>query len=160
MKKILSLFIVVITLSACGETEMQHSEARGMKITAAWLREPPPGSKVTAGYLSIQNFEKEDDRLLGVKSTAAERVEIHEVQHEGGMARMREMENGLPVPANGSVMLEPGGYHLMFIEPRRTLKLGDAVPLVLFFEKSGEHEVDFWVQSAGPGNQENSHVHH
>jgi copper(I)-binding protein len=160
MKIILSLFFVLITLAACGKTEMQHSEERGVEITSAWLREPPPGAKSMAGYLAIQNFEKDEDRLLEVKSSVAKRVEIHEIQYEGGMSRMREMENGLPVPAKGSVMLEPGGYHLMFIEPRGKLKLGDAVPLVLFFEKFGKYEVDLLVKSDAPGSHEGSHSHH
>jgi copper(I)-binding protein len=160
MKKILSLFVVVITLSSCGETEMQHAGEKGIKVTSPWLREPPPGSQSAAGYLFIQNFEKKDDRLLGVTSSAAERVEIHEIQDEGGMLRMREMENGLSVPAHDSVTLEPGGYHLMFIEPKRTLVLGDTVPMVLSFEQFGEYKVDFQVKSSVQSNQEKLHMHH
>ena len=45
---------------------------------------------------------------------------------------MRPVER-LTIPAAGVVRLAPGGYHLMFVGLRRSLKSGDALPAVLVF---------------------------
>jgi copper(I)-binding protein len=42
----------------------------------------------------------------------------------------------IPVPANGSVELKSGSYHLMMMEPIGTITIGQTIELTLTF-KSG-----------------------
>lgn len=53
------------------------------------------------------------------------------------MARMRQVTDGLAVPANGSVVLAPGGLHLMLVQLKQPLRAGESVPLTLVFEGAG-----------------------
>ncbi|KAG1221038.1 hypothetical protein G6F68_021038 [Rhizopus microsporus] len=66
--------------------------------------------------MDIDNDAKTEDRLLSVSSEAAERVELHNVQTENGVSKMRQVEGGIALPADTEVKLSPGGYHVMFIK--------------------------------------------
>jgi periplasmic copper chaperone A len=48
--------------------------------------------------------------------------------------RMRELPDGLPLPAGQPVELKPGGYHVMLMDLKRSLKAGDTVAVSLVFE--------------------------
>jgi copper(I)-binding protein len=63
--------------------------------------------------------------------------------------QMREATEGLPVPANGSVALDPGSYHLMFKGLKRLLKKGETFSGTLTFEKAGRVDVTFEVEGLG-----------
>jgi copper(I)-binding protein len=48
---------------------------------------------------------------------------------EGGVMKMRPVENGLTIEPGKTVKLAPGGYHLMMMDLKQPLKRGDKVPL-------------------------------
>ncbi|KRD34597.1 hypothetical protein ASE35_07555 [Lysobacter sp. Root916] len=120
-----------------------------LRVADAWSRATPPGAGVAVGFMRVINAGKRDDRLLEVSSDAAERVEIHEVSHDGGVMRMRQLRDGLPLAAGATVRLQPGGYHLMFIAPKRPFKQGDTVSARLRFEHAGSATVRFQVRALG-----------
>jgi periplasmic copper chaperone A len=66
-----------------------------------------------------------------------------------GMMKMRELTEGLPIPAEGSVALEPASYHLMFLDLKKPLKEGDTFPAMLTFEMAGTVGVTFEVRGTG-----------
>jgi copper(I)-binding protein len=126
-----------------------------LEIKNVWARATPPGAAVGGGYLVIRNKGAGKDRLVGVTSPASARVEIHEMTMEKDVMRMRE-EKGVDVPANNSVELKPGGYHLMLIDLKAPLKAGDKVPLTLRFEKAGEIKAELAVgaiTASGPAKE-------
>ena len=131
-----------------------------LDVSAPWSRAIPPAAPVAAGYLSIHNRGSHDDRLVEVRSTAAARVEIHELRHEDGMARMRQLPDGLPLPAGDTVELRPGGYHLMFITPGEGFVAGSQVDATLVFERAGELAVQFEVRPIGAQSAGEGHDHH
>ncbi len=93
-----------------------------------------PSGEVSAAYMLIEN-RGAADRLLSATTDAAGVVEIHMTQvDEQGVMRMRPLAEGLEIPANGSVALEPGGYHIMLMDLQRALAAGDTVELTLQFE--------------------------
>ena len=59
--------------------------------------------------------------IVGASSPQFEMVEIHRTEIVDGMARMIPQDR-LPVPAGGSVTLEPGGLHLMLIQAKQPLQ--------------------------------------
>ena len=66
---------------------------------------------------------------------------------EGTMTTMRELKNGITIPAGGSVALKPTGNHLMFVDLSSPLSVGDTVPVTLTFEKAGTMQVDLPVRT-------------
>ena len=117
-----------------------------LRIGHPWSRATPPTAKVGAGYLSIANQGTSPDRLVAASSPAAGRVEIHEMRMDGGVMRMREVPQGLSVPAGQRVELKPGGFHLMLLDLKAPLGEGAMVPLTLVFERAGRVDVDLKIE--------------
>lgn len=132
--------------AAHGREGHDTERSAGPVVEDAWIRLPPAAAPVVGGYLTLRNPGAQDDRLLAVRSPAAERVEIHEMRMDGDMMQMRELSDGLQLPAGQTVSLEPGGTHLMFMQPRTGLSVGDEVEAVLVFEAAGEQAVRFQVR--------------
>lgn len=107
-------------------------------LSQAFSRATLPGAPVAGGFLAIANEGSEDDRLIGAASDAAGRMEVHEAVMTDGVMKMRELPDGLPIPAGETVLLKPGGYHVMFMDLRQPLVEGGSVTVKLTFEKAGE----------------------
>ena len=75
--------------------------------------------------------------LCGSAAAIAGKAEIHQMSMADGVMRMRQLLDGLPVPAKSSVALEPNSYHLMFTGLKRPLKEGDGFAGSLTFEHAG-----------------------
>ncbi len=120
-----------------------------ISLEDAWSRATATGVDVAVGYVTIENGGDTPDRLVSASTAVAGSTEIHQTQDVDGVMRMRPVTDGVPVPANGAVVLAPGSYHLMFMGLRAPLKDGDTFPASLSFEHAGAIEVTFHVGSAG-----------
>lgn len=132
----------------------QEIKAGDLTIEQPWARATPKGAEVGAGYLVIRNDGASPDRLTGGSADFAA-VEIHDMAMAGGVMTMRELKDGLVIPAHGAAKLAPGGHHLMFTGLKRPLVKGESVRATLTFEHAGAVAVDFAVQgvgAAGPGD--------
>ena len=54
-----------------------------------------------------------------------------------GMMTMQPVDS-IPVPAGEKVELKPGGYHVMLLDVKKVLAVGDTIDVTLTFEKAGE----------------------
>ncbi len=90
------------------------------------------GGGVSAAYLHLINLG-EPDRLISAATDAAGLVEIHEMLMSDGVMRMNPID-GIDLPTNESVVLEPGGLHIMLMDLQRPLVPGEALTLTLTFE--------------------------
>jgi copper(I)-binding protein len=107
-------------------------------VRDAWVRSTVPQQKITGAFMAIESAR--GGRLVGSSSPAAASVEIHQMLLEGNVMRMRPVR-ALELPAGKPVELKPGGYHLMLLDLKAPLKVGDAVPLTLVVEgKDGQRE--------------------
>lgn len=102
-------------------------------VSEAYIRGLPPGQTVTAAFMTIRNGYDHDCRLLGADTPVADRAELHQHSHQGGVMSMRRVP-GLSIPAGSQVNLKPGGYHLMLFGLKTPLVDGEAYPLSLLFE--------------------------
>jgi hypothetical protein len=117
-----------------------------IQVTGAWVRPPTAPGSPAAAYFTITNEAGETDALVGVSSSVAESIDIHETTMDsGGMTGMHPVER-LEIPAGGSVTLEPGGYHLMLMGiPDGALIAGTTIVLDLEFERAGTIPVEVEV---------------
>jgi len=99
----------------------------------------------SAVYVTLTNAGSEADALVSASCDAARTAELHEVQNEGGVMKMRPVKS-IPVPAGGKVELKPGGYHIMLLGLMHDLKTGEKVPVTLRFEHGGELHVEAAVR--------------
>ncbi len=136
-----------LTLVAGGAGHDDHAaaapgtEVGALRITAPFSRATLPNAPVAGGFLTITNTGTTDDRLIAAASEAAGRIEVHEMEMKGDVMRMRELKGGLPIPAGATVSLDPGGYHIMFMDLAHPFARGTSVPVTLTFEKAGSVDV-------------------
>ncbi len=120
-----------------------------LMVDNAWIREAPPGAVALAGYMTVMNQSDKPRVLTAASSPVFGRVMLHRTVMEGGMAKMVH-QMAIEIPANGKVIFEPNGYHLMLMKPKQQLKAGDKVGISLEF-KSGETLEATYEVRAGMG---------
>jgi hypothetical protein len=130
-------------LAACGGSASPSPSAApsghaGVQVSDAWVRVPMGPDRPAAGYLVITNHGAESDALVSAKSPASMMVEIHETTTDAsGMSGMHPIDR-LDIGPGQTVTLEPGGYHLMLMQPSDAIAAGKTIELTLVFEKFGE----------------------
>lgn len=114
--------------------------AEGIEVHDAYARAASPIAKSGAAFMVIHNHgSTEDDRLIGVASDIAQKVELHTHQDMGGgVMKMVHVEEGFEMPADGELRLERGGKHVMFMGLTRPMTQGESFDLTLTFEKAGD----------------------
>jgi len=123
----------------------QGHTAATVSVSEAWVRVPPPAASVAAGYVQLHNGGGAD-RLLSAASSAFADVQIHAMRMDGDVMRMQALPDGLALPEGQTVGLQPGGYHLMLLKPKRPLSAGQTVRVTLQFARSAPRVVDFSVR--------------
>ena len=161
--------LLALSFTACGDGDDDGSLAGGIVVSDAWARPAQllgddmgdmehegtaeedgmeMGGTNGAVYMTIENEGDEDDRLVGVQSEIADAVELHTVNMVEGVMQMRPVEDGIEIPAGGSetVVLEPGGLHVMLVGLNESLAVGDTFVVELEFEQAGSIAVDVEVR--------------
>ncbi|MGY6569665.1 MAG: copper chaperone PCu(A)C [Salinarimonas sp.] len=162
--------IAAITLTATLGLALAATTAQAETFTIGditidnpWTRVTPGGARVAGGYMIITNNGSETDRLIGGTSEIAPRFEVHSMEMVDGVARMAEVEGGLEIPPGGSVALEPGSYHVMFMNLAAPVTMDAPVSGTLVFERAGEVEITYAVAPMGspqaPGGHGHGHSH-
>lgn len=103
-------------------------------VDNAWVRASAPGQDSAAVSMIITS--KRDGQLVAVTTPAADHAEIHTMNHENGMMKMRQVES-LPLQAGQEIRLGHGD-HLMLVGLKRPLQAGERVPLKLVIEFAGQ----------------------
>jgi len=142
------LLVLALLLVGIGGATAHEFTAGGVTVTHPWARATPGGAKVGAAYLEMKAAKGKGDRLTAVRSPVAGAAELHSHTMEGGIARMRRVD-AIAVPGGKSVVLKPGGYHVMLVDLKAPLKEGDLLKFTLVFEKAGEIEVEATVEPIG-----------
>lgn len=130
-----------ILFAATVSAHAAHHKAAQVRISQVWSRAMPPVSEVGAVYLNLTNTGKHDDRLVTVSAPeAAQRVETHGHSMKNGMMRMRKV-NGFALPAGATLVLQPGGDHLMLMGLKKPLVKGQSFKLRLEFQRAKPVEI-------------------
>ena len=101
-----------------------------LAVQDAWIREAPPTASVLAAYMVISNTGESPVGITAIASPDFELTELHRTIVESGVARMVPIEK-LEIPAGDTISLDPGGIHLMLINPLHPLRAGDTVTLII-----------------------------
>ena len=156
----MALAAVAFAAAAAQYAATAEFKTGDIAVEAPWSRATPGGAKVAAGYLTIKNGGAAPDRLVSATADIAERTEIHEMSMSDGMMKMRQVTDGVAVPAGASVALAPNGYHLMFLGLKKPLREGDTFTGTLTFEKAGTVAVTFEVRGIGAAAPDAGAEHH
>lgn len=165
---ILALGAVV---AACGSSDSDSNDKASVEVTDAWARATTPTQDSGAVYMTISSNDGDALLKAEVPKSVAGMTEVHETTTDGeptaaedqmesgatgmtgddgsdemhgsdsSMMGMKEVDK-IEIPAGETVVLEPGGFHIMLMELKSPIKAGDTIPVTLTFEKAGTVQVD------------------
>jgi copper(I)-binding protein len=119
LSKLLIITSLLASMVFAGDIEIQN----------AYVRAVPPNVTNSASFMKIINKTNKDKVLLSADSNIAKNVELHEHTMANGMMKMQQVKSIL-IPANSTVELKPGGYHVMLIGLHRKLKPNETVDFI------------------------------
>lgn len=155
-----------LSLSACAEAPHSgHSPGptAGERATSAadatvtvdraWAKSSAadmhPGDGMTSVFGELTNHSDSPVSITGVSSPAADSVEVHEVIGGG----MRPVSSDLEIPANGTVTLEPGGFHIMLMEMSQPILAGDEVTVTVALSDGTTVDIRALVKDTAGANE-------
>ena len=121
--KILVFMVLGLAIAAC-------EPAPGLDLKGGWVRAMPPGSGMTAAYGVLSNNTKTTIVLTTFRSQCFDSVSLHRTVVEGGLSKMRPHRPFVLEP-NSSMVLEPGGLHMMLMQPQNDSCAGEPVEIVM-----------------------------
>ncbi len=145
-------------LSACGGEGPAAAAAAEVSVSDAWVRSTDAADDKTmsAAFMTIHNDTDDDVRLIGASSPAAGTVQLHEMAMVDGTMSMQQVPRGITIVAGRGQLLRPGGYHVMLMDLKRRLRVGDEVSLTLRFADRSPVEVQAPVKQF---TEEEPHYH-
>jgi copper(I)-binding protein len=148
MKPAAVLFGAMLCLLA-GTAAAEDYVLGTLQIGQPWARATPRGAAVAGAYFTITNKGLAADRLTGGSTAVANRFELHSMEIEDGVAKMRPVEGGIEIKPGQTVELKPGSIHVMLLGLKQPLALGQRVKGTLVFAKAGKIDVEFAVAPIG-----------
>jgi len=124
--------------------------ADNIAAVGPFIRLVPPGASATAAYLVLKNNGDRDARLVRASTPAARVAELHEHVDEHGVMKMRKVD-AIEIKAHGNTVLQPGGLHLMLIDPA-PMQEGDKVAITLGFDDGSSKQIDVPVLRPAPAS--------
>lgn len=149
----------LVALAVSNFASAHGTTAGDIRIQHPFATPSPPGATVGAAYLAtVENTGKLADRLVHASTPAAGAVQMHTMTIDAaGVMRMREAPS-LDLAPGAAVKMRPGsGFHLMLMDLKKPLKVGDSFPMTLQFERAGKVEVKVIVQQPVAGAATDAH---
>jgi copper(I)-binding protein len=95
-----------------------------------------------------------------VESDVSRSVELHNMTMDAGVMKMRQIDSIL-IPANSSVELKPGGFHIMLIGLKSPLKKEDKKAFTFYFDNGEKEKMELLVKDVSEAdNSSMDHDHH
>lgn len=143
-----TLLATALALATISSSHQHATENESQQILAdtqarqAWVRQAQKG-QMTAAFVELTSSR--DRQLVAVQSELAEFNEIHTHEMVDGMMQMRQV-NALELTAQQSLILEPGGLHLMLINLQQDLEPNSQVTMQLLFADGSQAELALEVK--------------
>ncbi len=140
--------LAAASLLACPAQAADY-DVGSIHIAQPWARATPKGASSGAGYMTITNKGTAPDRVNCVADDASTQCQIHSMTMEGGVMKMRPVEGGLEIKPGETVTLQPGGFHVMFVDLKHPLDQGQNIKVTLKFDKAGTVDVAYPILAIG-----------
>ncbi len=160
-----ALLAIVLVVTACGGddaagadagptrevggTDDESAAAATISVTDAWMRPAPAGSATTALYMAISNDGDDIDVLRTATITGCAMTELHMTTMEDDVMTMSPLPDGITVTPDTTIVLGPGGIHVMCIGVETGFTEGDRATLELGFDGAGAVVVEAQVRRDG-----------
>ena len=182
MKPVLALVLIISAALATACTKSDHENKsvvttkntyeksqviNGVKshaklvVSDVYVRETLGQNRSTAAYMRIDNKGDATARLISVSIGDLGAGGLHEMKMTGNLMEMKAMEHGLELPKGTSVVLAPGGNHVMLTDLKTPLKSGDTLKLTLNFDNGASLAIDAPIKALNEeAHDEKGHADH
>lgn len=137
-------------MTACAALAQPASSL--VEIADAWVRPPTGSDGMATAYFTIFNKSQEEESLIRVETSAAERAIVQRMF----IRNMRAVYDTIPrlrIDAIERQKLRPGGYQVTLQRLTKPLRVGEIILLTLTFERAGRIEVNAKVSNHLLGNR-------
>lgn len=119
IRAVIVLLLLSVLLPAC-------SRDCSPQVKDGWIRMVPGGMPMHAGFGRIENACPMPATIVSASSPAYGSAETHESTRVDGISQMRQLPE-MRIESEGAAVLEPGGMHLMLMQPKANLEEGSRV---------------------------------
>jgi len=135
----LALLVLCLPLSACAASDCAP------QVKDGWIRLAPTGMPMQAGFGRIDNACPMPATIVSASSPAYASVELHESRVVDGISRMRAVPE-LRIAPHATAALQPGGLHLMLMQPSAALPPGSRVTIAFALQDGRTLRGEFQVR--------------
>jgi periplasmic copper chaperone A len=121
------------------------AQGEGVIVSDAWVPAIDEVGRDVPLLVAIRNETDSPDALMRVRCPVANFFERHTVDRGEGAPAMRPISS-IPVPASSTVVLKPTEYHVMLLQIRQPLGVGEHFKCTLVFQKAGAIETEVEVR--------------
>lgn len=161
------LMIVVMGLSALGmvacekdastpSAESKVATVDAVNILSSYVRAVPPGQMNSAAFMQIENGSEQSRQLAAANSEVAETVELHTHTNVDGVMQMRQVPH-IAIPPKETVVLEPGGLHVMLIGLKQNLVAGERIEVELVYGDGSRETIVMPIKEVMGGMMHKGH---
>ena len=115
----------------------EEAEQGAVTLEDGYVGAKDSDTAMTAVFGSLTNHTDTDIHLTKVAGSMPGIYQYHEVVD----GVMREMEDGMTIPANETVEMAPGGHHIMVMDNHEDIAAGDVLTLTLTAEDGSTYEL-------------------
>jgi copper(I)-binding protein len=127
----LTILLAALLFVACQADSGPPLVAAGIQVFL-----PLPGRTAAVAYFEIENRSGKPISIRGISSPQFASSTIHETTLIDGVSRMQAVEQ-VSVERNSSVSFEPGGLHVMLMNPVDELTANAIVTLEIHYDQAG-----------------------
>jgi copper(I)-binding protein len=127
--------LFLLALASC-------SEPSSLEVKNPWTRDTVGSVANAAVFMTISSPSA--DRLISASTSVATKADLMTMGRGGNVMEMKYVQ-GIDIPANTPVSLDPNGLHIWLAQLNQPLKAGETFPLDLKFEKAGQRRVTITV---------------
>ena len=152
MRKLAAIIALTLALAGCASTP--QVEAKDVWIKSSEMSQI---GGMTGLFGTITNNSSKDIVFIGGETDAAGIVEVHEMAMIEGEMKMQEIDGGIVIPAGQSIVLEPGGNHLMLMALNADILAGDKINVTLKFDGADDLVLTGVMAKPAEGGDEDYH---
>ena len=142
------LVLVLLFIASVGVGADSAPVNTSVHVMAPFARAMPKVVKIGAAFMILHNVGDTQRTLVGLKSDAAEHVEIHRTQMVDGIMKMQPVKSIVMAP-NSFLEFKPGDYHIMLMGLKQQLEEGKEFNLTLMFDDGSERQLSVPVRGMG-----------
>jgi periplasmic copper chaperone A len=141
------LAALVLICGSLTTSQAFGAQGEGLVVSDAWVPAIDQTGHDIPLLASINNQTDSADALMRIRCPVANFAERHTVDRGEGAPAMRSISS-IPIPAHSTVLLKPTEYHVMLLQVRQPLAIGEHFNCTLVFQKAGTIETEVEVRKS------------